>query len=74
MVITKFEKIWLAITVILFVAYNIPGFPAYGDIMGCLISGLILVGGIWIVIYVGMAKLYKVQQLNEDADEEGGEE
>lgn len=73
MIITKFEKIWLAIVVILFVLYNIPGFPAYGDITGCLLSGLILVGGIWVVIYVGMSKLYKIQQLREDAEEEEGD-
>ena len=70
MVITKFEKIWLAIIVVLYVLYNIPGFPKYGDAMGCLISGLILVGGIWVAIYIGMAKLYKVQALNEDAEED----
>lgn len=70
MVITKFEKIWLAIVVALFVIYNIPGFPAYGDAMGCLVGGLIIVGAIWVVIYVGMNKLYKVQALNEEEDEE----
>lgn len=73
MVITKCEKIWLAIIVILFVLYNIPGFPAYGDVTACLVSGLILVGGIWVAIYIGMAKTYKVQSLNEDAEKEGDE-
>lgn len=69
MKITKFEKIWLVVVLVLFLLYNFPGFPAYGDVKGCLLSGLLLVGGIWIAIYVGMKKLYQIQKLKEEEDE-----
>ncbi|MDO4554185.1 MAG: hypothetical protein Q4B70_03455 [Lachnospiraceae bacterium] len=70
MKITKVEKIWLLIVVVLYVIYNIPGFPKYGDSFMCLVSGLILVGGIWVVIYIGMSKVYKIQKLKEEEEED----
>lgn len=70
MKITKTEKIWLAVIVILFALYNIPGFPPYGSIKGCLLTGLVLVGGIWVFSYLGMIKVYKAQKLREEAEME----
>ena len=46
---TKFEKIWLALTVIFYVLYNLPGVPKYGDSTGTFIHGILTVVPIWIL-------------------------
>lgn len=69
MKITKFEKIWLVLTVIFYVAYNIPGVPAYGDANGTLIHALVTVLPIWILGYYGMYKINKIYKLRDDTDE-----
>lgn len=70
MKITKFEKIWLVLTVIFYILYNLPGVPKYGDGNGTIIHALLTVLPIWILGYYGMYKINRIYELREDPDEE----
>lgn len=63
--VTKVEKIWLITTIVLFLLYNIPGVPMYGNDNGLLVHGILTVIPLWIVSYVGMTKIYKIYKLRE---------
>ena len=67
---TKFENIWLALTVIFYVLYNLPGVPKYGDSTGTFIHGILTVVPIWILAYYGMYKINHIYELKEDDKEE----
>ena len=41
MKIGRTEKWWLAAVLFFWIFYNFPGLPAYGDIRGCIIHGII---------------------------------
>lgn len=63
MKITKAEKIWLFLTVLFYVLYNIPGIPAYLDSKGLLIHGALTVIPLWICVYVGLFKVLRKYRL-----------
>ena len=63
MKITKTEKIWLFLTVLFYVLYNIPCIPAYLDAKGLLIHGALTVVPLWICVYVGLFKVLRKYRL-----------
>lgn len=63
MKITKAEKIWLFLTVLFYVLYNIPCIPAYLDAKGLLIHGALTVVPLWICVYVGLFKVLRKYRL-----------
>lgn len=63
MKITKAERIWLFLTVLFYVLYNIPGVPAYLDAKGLLIHGALTVIPLWICVYVGLFKVLRKYRL-----------
>lgn len=63
MKITKVEKIWLSLTVVFFVLYNLPCIPGYGDARGLILHALLTVLPLWICIYVGLFKIMKTYRL-----------
>ena len=66
MKISKNEKVWLIVVVILYLLYNLPGFPKYGQPVPTVIHGAITVIAIWIAVYIGLGKVYKEYPLNEE--------
>lgn len=60
------EKIWLIMCLAFEFIYNIPGVPAYGDIKGCIIHGLISVIGTLLSVYIGYIFVIKEYPLKED--------
>lgn len=71
--VTKTEKIWLAVVTVFYLLYNLPGVPPYGEAIPTLIHGALTVIPIWVVVYVGLAKVYKVYRLKGDGAESGEE-
>ena len=63
MKITKAEQIWLFLTVLFYVLYNIPGIPAYLDAKGLLIHGALTVVPLWICVYVGLFHVLRKYRL-----------
>ncbi len=63
MKITKTEKIWLALTVLFFALYNLPGVPGYNDAKGLIIHGLLTVVPLWICVYAGLFKVLRKYRL-----------
>lgn len=70
MKITKTEKIWLLVVTLFYLAYNIPGLPAYGNAVGTILHGAICVIGIWTAVYVGLHKVNGIYELNDTESEE----
>jgi len=68
MKLTRTEKIWLAVVTILYILYNIPGIPPYGEAIPTFIHGALTVIPLWIAVYIGLSRVYKIYQLNDDAD------
>ena len=66
MKISKNEKIWLIVVVVLYLLYNFPGFPAYEQPVATVIHGFITVIAIWIAVYIGLGKVYKEYPLKEE--------
>ena len=52
MKITKTEGIWLIITTILYIAYNIPGVPPYNQPTAPLIHAALTLLPIWVITYI----------------------
>ena len=50
MKISKNEKVWLIVVVILYLLYNLHGFPKYGEPVATVIHGAITVIAIWIAV------------------------
>lgn len=71
MKITKMEKIWILLTAIFYVLYNLPGVPKFGDQVGAMVHALLTVVPLWIIVFVGTAKVYKIYALKDD-DKKGG--
>ena len=69
MKITKAEKIWLTVVVILYCLYNFPGIPAFGDEQGLIIHGLLTVVPLWIATYAGMYIITKKNKLRDGGSE-----
>lgn len=63
MKITKTEKIWLLVVTAFYLLYNLPYVPAYGDSKAMFIHAGLTVIPIWIAVYVGLGKVYKVYKL-----------
>lgn len=68
MKVTKTEKIWLILTVVFYILYNLPGVPPYNQAIPTLIHALLTVVPIWVITYVGLAKVYRIYKLRDDAD------
>lgn len=60
---TKTEIIWLVLTVLFFVLYNLPGVPAYYDTKGLIIHALLTVVPLWLCVYVGLYKVFRKYRL-----------
>ena len=73
MKIGRTEKCWLAAVLLFWVFYNFPGFPAYGDIKGCIIHGIINFVGTFLSVFVGCKLVEREYPLKED-DEAGSEQ
>ncbi|MBU4540799.1 MAG: hypothetical protein KJ774_06205 [Firmicutes bacterium] len=70
--VTKTEKIWLVVVTVLYILYNFPGLPAYDEPVPMLIHGGLTLIPLWIAVYVGMHKVYKVYKLRDSkTDSEG---
>ena len=63
MKLTKTEIVWLVLTVVFFVLYNLPGVPGYNDERGLIIHGLLTVLPLWICVYVGLFKVLRKYRL-----------
>lgn len=63
MKITKTEKIWLGLTVLFYVLYNLPGVPGYNNAHGLIIHALLTVVPLWICVYVGLFKVLRKYRL-----------
>ncbi len=72
MKITKTEKIWLAAVIILYVGYNLPFVPKYNDAPGLLIHAAITLIPLWVVIYVGLFRVFRIYKLRDSAEEPTG--
>ncbi|MGI6030815.1 MAG: hypothetical protein ACOX7F_04855 [Eubacteriales bacterium] len=69
MKLTRGEKIWLIATVLLFVLYNLPFVPSYGDSIGTLIHGALTVVPLWIVSYAGLRHICRQYPLRTEKEE-----
>jgi hypothetical protein len=63
MKITKVEKIWLLVVTIFYLLYNLPYVPAYNDPKGMFIHAAVTIIPIWVFVYIGLNKVYKVYKL-----------
>lgn len=63
MKLTKIEKIWLLLTTLFYVLYNLPGVPGLGDSGGMIIHASLTIIPIWVVTYVCMPLVYKKYRL-----------
>ena len=68
MKLTKTEKIWMIVTLIFYVLYNLPGVPPYGESVPTLVHAALTVIPLWIVVYVGLSRVYKIYKLRDDTD------
>lgn len=70
----KMEKWWLALIVIFYVLYNLPGVPKYGDAPGAIWHGVLTIIPLWIISYAGMFMLHRQRKLKQnvsaDADKD----
>ncbi len=69
MKILKAEKIWLALCVLGYLFYNLPGFPKYGDMRMCIIHGVISLIWVWAANYIGVAIINKIYRLKDQNEE-----
>jgi len=66
MKVTKAEVIWLVLTIIFYVLYNLPGVPAYYDQVGAMVHAIVTVGPLWVVVFVGTKIVYKKYELRKE--------
>ena len=71
MKVLRAEKIWLAICLLGYIFYNLPGFPAYGDMRMCIIHGIISLIWVWGGNYIGVAVINRIYQLRDSEEVEG---
>ena len=67
MKITKTEGIWLIITTILYIAYNI---PPYNQPTATLIHAALTVLPIWVITYIFLPKVYRIYKLRNEKKED----
>lgn len=70
MKLTKTEKIWLGIVLFFYICYNLPFVPAYGHEKATLIHALITLIPLWVSIYVGLFKVWKIYRLRDHNEED----
>jgi membrane protein YdbS with pleckstrin-like domain len=70
MKVTKIEWIWLIVTAVLYIAYNLPGVPAYNQPVATMIHAALTVLPIWVVTYIFLPKVYRVYKLREEEKKE----
>ncbi len=68
----KTEKWWLALVVLFYLLYNLPGVPPFGDAIGALWHGALTIIPLWIIIYVGLYRLNSQRKLRAAAEEPPG--
>lgn len=68
MKLTKTEKIWMIVTTVLYILYNLPGVPPYGEAVPTLVHAALTVLPLWIVVYIGLSRVYKIYKLRDDTD------
>lgn len=61
----KTEKWWLALVILFYVLYNLPGVPPYGNAHAAIIHGALTIIPLWIIIYGGIFILHKQRRLKE---------
>lgn len=66
MKITKTEKVWILLTVIFYVLYNLPGVPSYGDKVGTMLHAALTLIPLWVIVFLGTARVFKIYQLKEN--------
>ena len=74
MKLTKTEKSWITVVAIFYILYNIPGIPPYGEAIPTFIHAALTVLPLWIAVYIGLSRVYKIYKLRDDADEETASE
>jgi len=72
--VTKSEKIWLVVVTALYALYNFPGLPAYNEAVPMLVHAALTVIPLWIAVYIGMHKVYKVYKLRDTSNDSKGDE
>lgn len=70
MKITKTEWIWLIVTAVLYIAYNIPGVPAYHQPTATLIHACLTVVPLWVISYIFLPKVYRIYKIREEKKED----
>ena len=70
MKVTKTEKIWLIITAVLYIAYNLPGVPAYHLPVPTLIHAAVTVLPFWVITYIFMPKVYGLYKIRDEKNKE----
>lgn len=68
MKISKTEWIWLIITAVLYIAYNLPGVPAYEQPIATIIHALVTVLPLWVLSYVFLPKVFKMYKIKDKED------
>jgi len=63
MKVTRTEKIWVAVVVVLYIAYNIPGVPPYNQAIPTLIHAALTVAPLWLCVYFGLTRVYKIYKI-----------
>lgn len=66
MKVTKTEKVWLILTAIFYFLYNLPHFPKYDDAPTAMIHALVTVVPLWVIVYVGLARVQRIYRLKSD--------
>lgn len=72
--ITKTEKIWLASVVLFYVLFNLPFVPPYDNPVATLVHAAATIVPLWILVYVGLAKVYRVYRLRRTGPSDDGKE
>ena len=68
MKMTKVEKVWFILVVLFYVLYNLPGVPPYYEAVPTMIHTLLTVVPLWIIVYIGLARVYKTYKLKDDEE------
>ncbi len=71
--VTKTEKIWLIVVTALYALYNFPGLPAYNEPVPMLVHAAFTLIPLWLAVYIGMHRVYKVYKLKEQNNDGKGD-
>ncbi|MGM9612738.1 MAG: hypothetical protein ACI3XZ_04470 [Butyricicoccus sp.] len=70
MKVTKTEKRWLFAVVLFYVLYNLPTVPGYGDPHGLLIHAALTIIPLWVCIYIGLVKVFRIYRIRTETKKE----